>query len=65
MVELKRGEVWHIGVTRLIVIEFKPHQKLPLFPWARNYTLIASSKYLFVRGTDLRVIYISKKCFFH
>jgi len=43
--------------------DFEPNQKLLLFPWARNFTLIAW--YWLVRGTDSSVIYISKNCWFH
>jgi len=41
--------------------EFEPHQRLPLFPLARNFNLIAY--YWLVPGTDSSVIYISIACF--
>ena len=43
--------------------EFEPQQRSPLFPWARNFTLIA--KYWLVPGTDSSVIYIRKQCLCH
>ena len=39
--------------------EFEHHQRPLLFHWARNLTLIAS--YWLVPGTDLSMIYLSKK----
>ena len=46
---------WWIPVSR----EFEPHQRPPLFTWARNVTLIAS--YWLFPETDSSVIYMSKK----
>jgi len=50
------------GVEHLICNWFSPefelYQKLPLFPLARKFTLIA--KYWLVQGTDMSVIYNSK-----
>jgi len=40
------------------VMSFKSHQRLLLYPWAKNFTLIA--KYWLVPGTDSSVILISK-----
>ena len=37
--------------------EFEPQQRLPLFHWARNFTLVT--------GTDSIVIYISIHCLFY
>ena len=42
---------------------FEPRQRLPLFPWTRNFILIA--KYWLVTGKDSSVIYRSKKFLFH
>jgi len=42
----------------LVRHEFKPDQKLPWFPSARNFTL--NDQYWFVPGKDLRTIYITR-----
>ena len=42
--------------------ESKPNQRLPVFPWSRNLTLIA--QYWLVSGTDSSMIYVSRiNCF--
>ena len=47
MSNITRGSVvqWVARLTHDLCIpvshEFKPHQRTPLFPWARNFTLIA------------------------
>mgnify|MGYP007091384092 CR=1 FL=1 len=43
---------WWIPVSR----EFEPHQRTLLFPWARNFTLIAY--YWFVPGTDWAAVLV-------
>ena len=41
--------------------DFEPHQRPPLFSWARNFI----AWYWLVPWTDSSVIYISKNCLFH
>mgnify|MGYP006890252893 CR=1 FL=1 len=43
--------------------EFEPHQRLLLFPSAKNFTLIA--QYWLVPGMYLSAIYINKSGLFH
>jgi len=42
--------------------EFEPNERLPMFPWARNFSLIA--EYWLFPDTDSRVIYMSKTACF-
>ena len=55
---LERGR----HVTRDRESEFVPNQKLPLFTWAGNFTLIV--QYYLIPGTDSSAMYISKNCLF-
>ena len=49
--------------SQKVSCEFDQCQKLPLFPQARNFNLIA--QYRLVPGSDLSVINIDKNCLIH
>ena len=57
---------WHSGCRVWLVIVQSwvlPYQRLSLWPWARNFTLVGWN--WFVQGTNSSAIYICAECWFH